>query len=133
MRLESFKLQINSYSLRSRSSSLWMSCSYKTCRTWTLSVSSLEVVYTQNYRRVLPAVEVKQNARPPRHDVAMVPSEPARGIESRRPMTVCKLAGRNHRNALQSHLAAHDYSNWYFIPTPPYLHPFHHVVLVPES
>jgi len=37
--------------------------------------------------RVPPAVEVKQNARPPRHDAAIVPSGPARGIENKRPMT----------------------------------------------
>jgi hypothetical protein len=31
---------------------------------------------------------VKQNARPPRADVPMVPIKPARGIENRRPMVV---------------------------------------------
>ena len=42
----------------------------------------------QESKQVLPAVEVKQNARPPRADVAMVPINPARGIENRRPMVV---------------------------------------------
>lgn len=35
-----------------------------------------------------PAVEVQQNASPARHDDAIVPSPPAMGRESKRPMVV---------------------------------------------
>jgi hypothetical protein len=36
----------------------------------------------------LPAVEVKQNAKPAKHDVAIVPSDPARGKDSNNPIAV---------------------------------------------
>jgi hypothetical protein len=39
-------------------------------------------------RNSLPAVDVKQKARPAKHDVAIVPRPPARGKLSRRPIVV---------------------------------------------
>lgn len=36
----------------------------------------------------LPAVDVKQKATPARHDVAIVPSEPASGKDSSKPIVV---------------------------------------------
>jgi hypothetical protein len=48
---------------------------------------AIEELQLQDLQNMDAAVEVKQNARPPRHDAAIVPSGPARGIENKRPMT----------------------------------------------
>jgi hypothetical protein len=70
----------------------WRSCSCKTCRTSRLSFrdgQGSEYNYVEGMSRVEkhgPAVEVKQNARPARHEDPTVPSTPANGRESKRPI-----------------------------------------------
>ena len=53
------------------------------CRTWMLYGWIREPPYRRakalRTYKYLPAVEVKQNARPARHDEPMVPNTPARG------------------------------------------------------
>jgi len=41
----------------------------------------------------VPAVEVKQNASPPMHDVATVPNRPANGMESKAPIVMLSECG----------------------------------------
>jgi hypothetical protein len=47
-----------------------------------------KLVDSEGLENDLPAVDVKQNATPARHDVAMVVSPLASGRDSRSPMTV---------------------------------------------
>ena len=47
-----------------------------------------------------PAVEVKQNANPARHDDAIVPSVPASGIDKSTPITKGLSTGRKLRNVV---------------------------------
>lgn len=47
---------------------------------------AIDELQLQDLQNMEAAVLVKQNARPPRHDVAMVPNDPAKGSENKRPM-----------------------------------------------
>jgi len=47
---------------------------------------AIEELQLQDFKNIEAAVEVKQKAIPAKQEVAIVPSPPARGKESKRPM-----------------------------------------------
>ena len=50
-------------------------------------MSKVSAIFAElEHEKCLPAVDVKQNAMPARHDDATVPNTPANGIESSAPM-----------------------------------------------
>jgi hypothetical protein len=55
---------------------------------------AMEELQLQDLKNIEAAVEVKQKAHPAKHDVAIVPNDPASGNESKSPIEKQKLEGK---------------------------------------